>query len=92
MGNSMSVDNVNDVVIIELEIPQSQQILLQSILQGEDGIGVIRSFDHCDGRQQFWTTASRRQDAYDWLDSLPDTIGCRVTGEWLWQNDTAKSH
>jgi len=45
---------------------------------------VIRSFDHALGRQQLWTTPSQRHLAIDWLDSLPEDLGCRVTGEWIW--------
>ncbi|TLS76664.1 DUF4911 domain-containing protein [Mariprofundus erugo] len=79
------MSDIDQVLIIELEIPQQQQILLQSILQGEDGLGVVRSFDRVSGRQQFWTTPDQREEAYAWLDSLPEAIGCRITGEWLWQ-------
>lgn len=79
--------SVAEVLIIELEIPPRQQILLQSILQGEDGLGVIRSFDPVNGRQQFWTTPGQRQEAYAFLHSLPESIGCRITGEWLWQEN-----
>jgi len=79
-----SVLQAAQVLVIELEIPVAHQILVQSILQGEDGLGVIRSFDHTLGRQQLWTTPSQRQQAIDWLDSLPEALGCRVTGEWLW--------
>lgn len=60
------------VLIVELDIPTDQQILLQSILQGEDGLSVIRSFGEAPGRQQFWTTPCQRQVALDWLASLPD--------------------
>lgn len=79
--------SVAEVLIIELEIPPRQQILLQSILQGEDGLGVVRSFDPVNGRQQFWTTPDQRQEAYAFLYSLPESIGCRITGEWLWQEN-----
>jgi len=72
------------VLVIELHIPAVHQILVQSILQGEDGLGVIRSFDHALGRQQLWTTPSQRHLAIEWLDSLPEDLGCRVTGEWIW--------
>ncbi|MDX8406098.1 MAG: DUF4911 domain-containing protein [Mariprofundus sp.] len=73
------------VIVIELEIPSRQQILLQSILQGEEGIGVIRSFDRHTGRQQLWTTPAQKQEAYDWLASLNPEIECTVTAEWLWE-------
>lgn len=86
MKNKSPVDiGANQVLIIELDIPATHQLLVQSILQGEDGLGVIRSFDHAAGRQQFWTTPDQRQDVLDWLNTLPDALGCAVTGEWLWQ-------
>ncbi|MDQ6993871.1 MAG: DUF4911 domain-containing protein [Mariprofundus sp.] len=85
MGNRCQVQ-YDQVLIIELEIPVAHQILLQSILQGEDGLGLIRSFDGQGGRQQFWTTPCQRQDAYQWLASLPEKLGCCITGEWIWQS------
>jgi len=85
--NNAVAGQADQVLIIELDIPLARQILVQSILQGEDGLGVIRSFDHVSGRQQFWTTQDQRHEALDWLASLPDELACCVTGEWLWHNE-----
>ncbi|NOR73387.1 MAG: DUF4911 domain-containing protein [Mariprofundaceae bacterium] len=74
-----------DVVIVEVLLPQAEAVLLQSLLQGEDGLATIRCLDPEKKRQQFWTTAEQLDDLYQWLDSLPNTLHVEVTDEWRWQ-------
>lgn len=74
-----------DVVIVEVLLPQAEAVLLQSLLQGEDGLATIRCLDPEKKRQQFWTTPEQLDDLYQWLDSLPNTLHVEVTDEWLWQ-------
>lgn len=83
------VDNPNhdQTLIIELTIARKQSTLFQSILQGEDGLGVIRCFDPEKKKQQLWTSADQKDEVYDWLDSLPARLQCRVIGEWYWSED-----
>ncbi len=75
----------HDVVIVEVLLPQAEAVLLQSLLQGEDGLATIRCLDPEKRRQQFWTTPEQLDDLYQWLDLLPDTLHVEVTGEWCWQ-------
>ncbi|MES0370773.1 MAG: DUF4911 domain-containing protein [Mariprofundaceae bacterium] len=77
----------SDVIIVEFLVPASQAVRLQSILQGEDGLATIRCFDPEKRRQQFWTTPEQLSDLYAWIESLPDTFGVEITGEWRWRSD-----
>ncbi|MDT8375837.1 MAG: DUF4911 domain-containing protein [Mariprofundaceae bacterium] len=77
----------DDVVIVEVILPESQVVLLQSLLQGEDGLATIRCLDPEKKRQQFWTTQEQLGDLYQWLGSLPETMGVIITGEWSWQGE-----
>ena len=74
-------------MIVEFIVPQAEAVLLQSILQGEDGLATIRCLDPEKKKQQFWTTPEQLDDLYQWLDSLPDTLNVEVTGQWLWRED-----
>lgn len=74
-------------MIVEVVLPSSQCILLQSLLQGEDGLATIRCLDPEKKRQQFWTTAEQLGELYSWIRSLPDSLDIEVTGEWLWKAD-----
>jgi hypothetical protein len=77
-----------DVVIVEVVLPASQCVLLQSLLQGEDGLATIRCLDPEKKRQQFWTTGEQLDDLYSWIESLPDPLDVEITGEWPWQEGT----
>jgi len=69
-------------LIIEFVVAPRQSILFQSILQGEDGLGVVRCFDPEKKKQQLWTSADQKREVYDWLKSLPEHLNVEVTGEW----------
>jgi len=79
----------DQTLIIEFVIAPRQSILLQSILQGEDGLGVIRCFDPEKKKQQLWTTPAQKHEVRDWLAGLPECLQCRVTDEWYWSADDA---
>ncbi|MCF7821499.1 MAG: DUF4911 domain-containing protein [Mariprofundaceae bacterium] len=78
----------HDVVIVEVSLPPAEAVLLQSLLQGEDGLATIRCMDPEKKRQQFWTTPQQLDDLYRWLDSLPNILHVEVTGEWCWQDNS----
>jgi len=89
MGVARGNAGHDQVFIIEFVITPKQSILLQSILQGEDGLGVIRCFDPEKKKQQLWTTPAQKHEVRDWLAGLPECLQCRVTGEWYWSADDA---
>jgi hypothetical protein len=76
-----------DTLIIELEVEPAQLVLMQGLLQGEDGLAVMRCFDPEHRKQQLWTTPAMRAELCYWLESLSDTLPFRICGEWLWQPD-----
>jgi hypothetical protein len=75
---------VEKTLIVEIVIPAEQQMLFQSILQGEDGLAVVRSFDAETSRQQLWTSPSQKELLYDWLASLPQSLELRILSERVW--------
>lgn len=81
----------SDVVIVEVVLPESRAVLLQSLVQGEDGLATIRCLDPEKRRQQFWTTPAQLDDLHAWIGSLPPSLGVEVTGEWLWQQEEEMS-
>jgi len=74
-------------MIVEFILPQAEAVLLQSVLQGEDGLATIRCLDPEKKKQQFWTTPEQLDDLYQWLGLLPDALNVEVTGQWLWRED-----
>jgi len=73
----------DQTLIIELIVARRQSVLFQSILQGEDGLGVIRCFDPEKKKQQLWTTPAQKDEVYDFLNSLPEHLDIELTGEWI---------
>ena len=74
-------------MIVEFILPQAEAVLLQSVLQGEDGLATIRCLDPEKKKQQIWTTPEQLDDLYQWLGLLPDALNVEVTGQWLWRED-----
>jgi hypothetical protein len=52
---------VEKTLIVEIAIPAERQMLFQSILQGEDGLAVVRSFDAETSRQQLWISPLQKE-------------------------------
>ena len=71
-------------LVVEFTMPARQQIRFQGILQGEDGLAVVRCFDVEKKKQQLWTPAGQKEELYAWLDSLPQSLGLKVLREWYW--------
>jgi len=74
------------VWVIALRVPSARSLMLQAWLLGEDGLGVIRCMDEDKTRQQLWTTVCQREEAHDWLRSLPESF--EVLDEWLWSESS----
>lgn len=71
-------------LIIEIELPVKLSFRFQMLLEGEDGLAVVRCFDPEHKKQQLWTTPSQRDELLDWLTSLPDVFQVKVLDQWLW--------
>jgi len=76
----------SDVVIVEFTVPPANAVLLQSILQGEDGLATIRCFDPEKRLQQFWTTRDQLDELQAWIASMPESMDIQLTGEWFWRS------
>ena len=70
-------------MVVEIDIPAPRLALFQALLQGENGLAVIRCFDPEKRKQQLWTTPSQRQALFEWLQSLPETLQPGVRNEWV---------
>ncbi|MDX8408321.1 MAG: DUF4911 domain-containing protein [Mariprofundaceae bacterium] len=75
----------SDVLIVEVCLPARQVVFFQGLLQGEDGLAVMRCFDAQHVKQQLWTTVAQREALMAWLATLPERIGLEVLDEWIWQ-------
>jgi len=75
----------SQTLIVEFIVAPRQSVLFQSILQGEDGLGVVRCFDPEKKKQQLWTSTDQRNEVYDWLKSLPESLDVEITGEWFFE-------
>lgn len=75
------------VIIVEVELPASRVVLLQSLLYGEDGLAVMRCLDPARRVQQLWTTPSMLAELHDWLAGLPESLGVRIVGEKQWSGE-----
>jgi len=80
----------DQTLIIEVTMPARQMIRFQTILQGEDGLAVVRCFDPEKKKQQLWTPAAQREELYEWLEGLPDSLAVAVLGEWYWHDVSPK--
>jgi len=80
MGLSVAADLIQ-TTIIEFELETKQQLMFQALLQGEDGLALVRCVD---GVQQLWTTASQVERLQSWLSLLPKTLQIHQLRSYLW--------
>jgi len=74
-----------DTVIIEFELAAKHQLLFQAMLQGEDGLAMVRCIN---GVQQLWTTPSQLGALRDWLKIIPCSFNMRILDTYTWQRQT----
>jgi len=75
-------------LIIEIAMLPRHLVLFQAILQGEDGLCVMRCFDPEKKKQQLWTTPAQKDEVYAFLNSLPEHLDIERTGEWIRKGTT----
>lgn len=80
------MENREQTLIVEFIMPARQQNRFQGLLQGEDGLAVVRCFDPEKKKMQLWTTAVQKEELYDWLRSLPDSLQIQILREWSWDD------
>jgi len=71
-------------LIIEVSVPSNSALLFQSLLEAEDGLGVLRCFDASGRRHQIWSAPAQSRDLHAWLDGLPESLQVRRLDRWMW--------
>jgi hypothetical protein len=71
-----------DAVIVTVCLPSAQAVLFQGILNGEDGLAVMRSLDANDrSLHELWTVPDQLPELYGWLATLPSALKVRIVDE-----------
>ena len=91
MNDMQNKQRAETVWIIEFRIQSKQALPMQALLQGEDGLAVVRSFTVKEDSltQQFWTTLGQKQELHDWLQQLPEKIksSLEILREYAWREE-----
>jgi hypothetical protein len=80
-----------ETLIVEVTMPPQQMVFFQSLLQGEDGLAVARSFDPDKLRLQLWTSEAQEAELMCWLADLPPSIGLEKLGSRIWYKGEAEA-
>jgi len=70
-----------DTVIVVVRVPPAQAILFQGLLQGQDGLAVMRSRDADRSLHELWTVPAQREDLHAWLQGLAPRLDVHVVAE-----------
>ena len=70
-----------ETAIVVVRVAPAQAILFQGLLQGQDGLAVMRSRDADRSLHELWTVPAQLPDLYAWLHGLPPSLGARIMGE-----------
>ncbi len=62
--------------ILRLAMPRASVVRVQGVLEGMDGLGVLRGGE--DGRPELWTPAERVEEAAAWVAGLPSAWQVRL--------------
>jgi len=69
--------------VVTVRLPNDQVIRFQSILDGENGLAVMRCRHPERLEQELWSTVAQRDALHDWLASLPASLQFEVVREGL---------
>ena len=67
------------IVVVRVEPPAA--LLFQGLLQGQDGMAVMRSRDADRSLHELWTVPAQLAELHAWLEGLPPRLGVRVIAE-----------
>ena len=74
--------NARDTAIVVVRVPASRAMLFQGLLQGQDGLAVMRSLNADDrGLHELWTVPDQLPALYDWLGGLPAELDVSAVAE-----------
>ncbi|RME84959.1 MAG: DUF4911 domain-containing protein [Zetaproteobacteria bacterium] len=71
------------IVVVRVE-PPSAMALFQALVEGEEGLAVVRCRDPERIRQELWTTEDLRDELKRWLATLPEKLSVEVLDEYRW--------
>jgi len=74
----------DQTLVLEFTLPARQQMRFQAMLQAEDGLAVVRCFDPEKKKHQLWTPAVQKEELYEWLESLPESLELKLLRQWYW--------
>jgi len=74
----------DQTLVLEFTLPAHQQMRFQAMLQAEDGLAVVRCFDPEKKKHQLWTPAVQKEELYEWLESLPESLELKLLRQWYW--------
>jgi hypothetical protein len=75
----------SDTVIVVVRVPPAQVVLFQGMLNGEEGLAVMRSLDAGDrSLHELWTVPAQLPELYSWLASLPPGLDVRIVAERMY--------
>ncbi len=75
----------DEVWIVELRLKPADAACFQGILQGEEGLAVMRCFDPAGHRQQLWTSTAMRDELRAWLETMRGRADFEVLDQWAWR-------
>ena len=70
-----------DTAIVVVRVKPAEALLFQGLLQGQDGLAVMRSRDADRSLHELWTVSAQLPELYAWLHGLPRHLGVRVMAE-----------
>jgi len=75
-----------DTLIVDITLEQRQMLLFQALLQGEEGLAVVRCFDEQHRHYELWSTPAQQDSLLHWLRALPAVLNVRIQGIRRWQD------
>lgn len=66
--------SMSDLAIIVVRLPAGQVVRFQGMLDGEDGLAILRCRDPETNEQQLWTTQDQLGELRAWIGSLPGAL------------------
>lgn len=81
MHNQPTLDALQTTMIIEFELAAKQHLMFQALLQGEDGLALVRCIG---GVQQLWTTTGQFESLQQWLAALPESLQVHQLRSYRW--------
>ena len=70
-------------MVIEVMVASGNLLLFQSLLEAEEGLGVVRCFDASGKKQQIWCAPGQYDDLCEWLNGLPASLQLHCSDKWI---------